>query len=64
MEDIKVGEYVKTPYNKIEKVTEIQKEENIEYYTDDIVVTDKNAYSMKWLKNNNVKHSFNIIMDI
>lgn len=61
MEEIKVGEYIRTPYNKIEKVTKIKKEKDTEYYTDDIVFTDKNAYSMKWLKENNAKHSFNII---
>lgn len=54
--DIKVGEYVRTPYNKIEKVIKITKENG---WT--CVTTNKDAYELQWLKNNKVKHSKNII---
>lgn len=54
--DIKVGEYIRTPYNKIEKVIKITKENG---WT--CVTTNKDAYELQWLKNNKVKHSKNII---
>lgn len=54
--DIKVEEYIRTPYNKIEKVIKITKENG---WT--CVTTNKDAYELQWLKNNKVKHSKNII---
>lgn len=54
--DIKVGEYIRTPYNEIEKVIKITKENG---WT--CVTTNKDAYELQWLKNNKVKHSKNII---
>ena len=56
MEEIQVGEYIRTPYHKIEKVIKIIK---VDDYT--CISTDKNAYDLQWLINNNVKHSKNII---
>ena len=57
--DIKVGEYIRTPYNEIEKVIKITKENG---WT--CVTTNKDAYELQWLKNNKVKHSKNIIDSI
>ena len=49
------GEYIRTPYHKIEKVIKIIK-------ADDYICvsTDKSAYDLSWLINNNVKHSKDI----
>ena len=55
-ESIEVGEYIKTPYHKIEKINKITKEDG---WT--CVTTDKSSYELQWLKNNKVKHSKNII---
>ena len=59
MEEIEVGEYVRTPYFNIEKVERIDKAKKPFY--DDMVITDCNAFSMSWLLNRNVKHSKEII---
>lgn len=56
MEEIQVGEYIRTPYNKIEKIEKIIKENGWI-----CVTTDKNSYELEWLKKNNIKHSENII---
>lgn len=53
---IEVGEYVRTPYHKIEKIEKIKQEDGWI-----CVTTDKNAYELEWLKTNKVKHSKNII---
>lgn len=53
---IRVGEYVRTPYHKIEKIEKIEK---VDWWI--CVTTDKNDYELEWLKNNKVKHSKNII---
>lgn len=56
MEEIEVGEYIRTPYHSIEKIKRISKENG---WT--CITTDRDAYELKWLKNNKVKHSKNII---
>lgn len=53
---IEVGEYIRTPYHKIEKIKKIKQEDAWI-----CVTTDKNAYELEWLKTNKVKHSKNII---
>ena len=56
MEEIKVGEYIRTPYGTIEKVEEI--------VSDDLyrnVITENNGYTLEWLKYLKTKHSPNII---
>lgn len=54
--EFKVGEYIRTPYHSIEKIKRISKENG---WT--CITTDRDAYELKWLKNNKVKHSKNII---
>ena len=54
--EIEVGEYIRTPYFNIEKVERIDKAEKPIYA--DTVITNNTAYTMNWLLNNNVKHSF------
>lgn len=54
--EFEVGYYVRTPYHSIEKIKRISKENG---WT--CVTTNKDAYELKWLKNNKVKHSKNII---
>lgn len=56
MEEIKVGEYIRTPYNQIEKVIRID-EERTDYVG---VETDLSYYNLDWLKARKVKHSFDI----
>ena len=56
MEDIKVGEYVRTPYHQIEKVIKITKEKDFSF-----VETENNAYGLEWFKRNITKRSFNLI---
>lgn len=53
---IEVGDYIKTPYHKIEKIEKIKQEDGWI-----CVTTDKNAYELEWLEENKVKHSKNII---
>lgn len=53
---IKVGEYVRTPYHKIEKIEKIEK---VDWWI--CVTTNKDVYELEWLKTNKVKHSKNII---
>ena len=53
---IEIGEYIRTPYHKIEKIKKIKQEDGWI-----CVTTDKNAYELEWLKTNKVKHSKNII---
>lgn len=53
---IEVGEYIRTPYHKIEKIKKIKQEDGWI-----CVITDKNAYELEWLKTDKVKHSKNII---
>ena len=55
MEEIKIGEYVRTTYNTIEKIIKV--EENKTYIG---VETDRSYYSFSWLKAHIVKHSSNI----
>ena len=57
--EIEVGEYIRTPYFNIEKVERIDKAEKPIYA--DTVITNNTAYTMNWLLNNNVKHSFELI---
>lgn len=57
MEELKVGEYIRTPYNQIEKVICID-EERTDYVG---VETDLSYYNLDWLKARKVKHSTNII---
>ena len=54
--EFEVGEYIRTPYHSIEKIKRISKENG---WT--CVTTNRDAYDLKWLKNNKVKHSKNII---
>ena len=58
-DEIKVGEYIRTPYFTIEKVEKINKAEKNIY--EDIVITDTSAYGLSWLKKHKTKHSSNII---
>lgn len=53
---IEVGEYIRTPYHKIEKIKKIKQEDGWI-----CVITDKNAYELEWLKTDKVNHSKNII---
>lgn len=55
---IEVGEYVRTPYGRIEKVERIDKAGKNIY--DDIVITNINAYGLSWLNNYEIKHSKDI----
>lgn len=59
MEDIKVGDYIRTPYSTIEKVERIDEPDDNIY--DYMVLTDISAYGLRFLKNNKTKHSPNII---
>ena len=59
MEEIKVGEYIRTPWGNIEKVERIDKAEN-EIYAD-VLITNNNAFTVEWLLNRNAEHSFNPI---
>jgi hypothetical protein len=59
MEEIKVGNFIRTPYHTIEKVLEIEKSKNKIY--DDIVTTDKSCYGLNWLKRNGTKSSSDLI---
>ena len=56
MEELQIGEYIRTPYHKIEKIEKITKENG---WT--CITTNKDAYELQWLKDNKVKHSKNII---
>lgn len=58
-DEIKVGEYIRTPYFTIEKVEKINKAEKNIY--EDIVITDTSAYGLSWLKKHKTKHSPNLI---
>ena len=55
MEEIKVNDYIRTPYNTIEKIIKV--EENKDYIG---VETDRSYYIFSWLKTHEVKHSSNI----
>lgn len=59
MEEIKVGNFIRTPYHTIEKVVEIEKSKNKMY--DDMVTTDKSCYGLNWLKRNGTKSSSDLI---
>lgn len=59
MEEIKVGNFIRTPYHTIEKVVKIEKSKNKIY--DDIVTTDKSCYGLNWLKRNGTKSSSDLI---
>lgn len=52
MEEIKVNDYIRTPYNTIEKIIKV--EENKDYIG---VETDRSYYIFSWLKTHEVKHS-------
>lgn len=56
MEEIRVNDYIRTPYNTIEKIIKV--EENKDYIG---VKTDRSYYIFSWLKTHEVKHSSNII---
>ena len=58
MEEIKVNDYIRTPYNTIEKVVEIEKQECRAFTT---VTTDISCYQLEWLEAWKTKHSPNII---
>ena len=58
MEEIRVGEYIRTPYDTIEKVVEIEKQECRAFTT---VITDMSWYQLEWLKAWGTKHSPNLI---
>lgn len=55
MEEIKVNDYIRTPYDTIEKIIKV--EENKDYIG---VKTDRSYYIFSWLKTHEVKHSSNI----
>ena len=57
MEEIKVGEYIRTPYKKIKKVEKIESDINNLFRT---VVTENNGYTLEWLEYLGTIHSFDI----
>ena len=57
MEEIKVGEYIRTPYGTIEKVEKIETEINNIFRK---VITENNGYTLEWLEYLGTIHSFDI----
>ena len=61
MEEIQIGEFIRTPYNNIEKVERIEIEEIDEETKFICILTNLSCYTLNWLINNKAKHSANIV---